>query len=67
MLNQEAMNIVEQDNRKFVKMVRVTRNADEDQNNEMPHVRNNSQPYFLTDDVDSEIEKKVPHNVIQDY
>ena len=33
----------------------------------MPHVRNNSQPYFLTDDVDSEIEKKVPHNVIQDY
>ena len=67
MLNQEALNIVESDNRKFVKMVRVMRKTDEDQNNEMPHVRNNSQPYFLGDEVDSEIEHKVPSNVVQDY
>lgn len=49
-------------------MVRVMRQTDEDQNNEMPQLRNNnSQPYFLDDEVDSEIEQKVPQKVIQDY
>lgn len=69
MLNQEALNILESEQKnRYYKMVRVMRQTDEDQNNEMPQLRNNnSQPYFLEDEDGSQIEEKVPHNVIQDY
>lgn len=60
MMNQEATNIVEQDNRTFVKMVRVMRKTDDDHCKEMPYARNNSQPYFVDDETGSEIEQMVP-------
>lgn len=61
--------MLEAEQRKYVKMVRVVRKTDEDQNNEMTQLRNNnSQPYFLDQDEDDpEIDQQVPHNVIQDY
>lgn len=66
MLNQEALNILESEQKnRYYKMVRVMRQTDEA---EMPQLRNNnSQPYFLEDEDGSQIEEKVPHNVIQDY
>ena len=57
------MEQVEKENRKFVKVVRVVRDCEEDE--EIKARKNNSQPYFI--DMDEQVDVKDADVVQQQY